>query len=149
MTEQNNDKIISNINLAELTARLMKLVIELGPEEKIALLRDLEDRVGVRKRKTGRMPYLAEIDFAMNGKPVKGYIMNISQSGLYIQCTEKPKEGVDITMTFPPPSKNESIKISGRVVRSEDDGFAVEFQSKLNESLRKFDTKIFTEMFIK
>ena len=148
MTESNMNKTTSRINLSELTSKLMRLVLELSTEEKIALLRDLEDRVGVYKRKSPRMPYLAEVDFAMNGKPSKGFIANISESGIYIESSEKPKEGIEITMAFPPPSRNESVKVKGRVVRTEDGGFAVEFSDKLNSSLSKYGKKIISDTII-
>ncbi|MGE4519167.1 MAG: PilZ domain-containing protein [Desulfobacteraceae bacterium] len=147
MNEKNNNP--SNINIAGLTSRLLKEVLALSPEEKIALLRDLEERVGDYKRKSHRVPYPAEIDFAMNGKPVRGYITNISESGMFVSSFEKPDAGAEITMVFPPPARSAPVKMQARVVRVEEDGFAVEFRKRLNESLQKYDIKMISDLFIK
>jgi hypothetical protein len=147
MDEKN--KNLSNINLAGLTSKLLKEVISLSPEEKIALLRDLEERVGEYQRKSQRVPYPAEIDFAMNGKPVRGYITNISESGMFVSSFEKPEVGTEITMVFPPPAKSAPVKMQAKVVRTDKDGFAVEFVKKLNDSLQKYDIKIISDLFIK
>jgi hypothetical protein len=147
MDEKN--KNLSNINLAGLTSKLLKEVISLSPEEKIALLRDLEERVGEYQRKSQRVPYPAEIDFAMNGKPVRGYITNISESGMFVSSFEKPEVGTEITMVFPPPAKSAPVKKQAKVVRTDKYCFAVEFVKKLNDSLQKYDIKIISDLFIK
>jgi hypothetical protein len=147
MNEKNNSP--SNINLAGLTSRLLKEVLSLSPEEKMALLRDLEDRVGAYKRKSGRIPYPAEIDFAMKGKAVRGYITNISESGMFVTSFDKPEIGSEITMVFPPPAKSVPVKMKARVVRVDRDGFAVEFVKQLNETLQKYDIKMISDLIIK
>ncbi|MCB9480914.1 MAG: PilZ domain-containing protein [Desulfobacteraceae bacterium] len=147
MNEKNSSS--ANINLAGLTSRLLKEVLSLSSEEKIALLRDLEERVGAYKRKSGRISYPAEIDFAMKGKPVRGFISNISESGMFVTSFEKPDEGSEITMVFPPPARTVPVKMKARVVRVEKEGFAVEFVKRLNETLQKYDIKMISDLFIK
>lgn len=149
MTEKDQNKTSSNINLSAITAKLMKCVIELSPDEKIALLRDLEERSCLYRRKSGRIPYLAEIDFAMEGRPVKGCISNISETGVYIESLEKPEKGSEITMVFPPPSKSDSVKVKGVVVRSCENGFAVEFKKDLNKTPEKHQIEVIKDIYIK
>ncbi|MGM0417368.1 MAG: PilZ domain-containing protein [Thermodesulfobacteriota bacterium] len=150
MTEKNDSSNeISNINLSEVTSRLMKLILQLPPDEKVILLNDLENKTSSSRRKNDRIPYLAEIDFAMRGKAVRGYISNISESGMFVESYDKPDQGTEISMAFPPPSREESVKLKGKVVRVDDKGFAVEFENRLNETLKKYDTKIISDIFIK
>ncbi|MDY0133281.1 MAG: PilZ domain-containing protein [Desulforegulaceae bacterium] len=137
------------INIAGLTAKLLKEVIALSTEEKMTLLNDLEKRGGLYQRSSSRKSYLSEINFAMNGKPGRGYISNISESGMFISSFEKPEPGAEITMVFPPPARKEPVRMQAKVVRIEEGGFAVQFIKRLNETLQKYDIKLISDLVIK
>ncbi|PIE74602.1 MAG: hypothetical protein CSA18_04445 [Deltaproteobacteria bacterium] len=138
---------MKNINISEITSTLIDLVLYLEPEDKIALLKILQEKGNINKRKSDRIPYFAEIDFSINGRPSKGYISNISESGIFVQSFETPSEGETITMAFPHPERKKYVKRKGMVVRSEYEGFAIEFEEE-NLS-KKYDLDIPSDLFIK
>jgi len=142
MIEKNGDKLALKVNLSEVTSRLMKLIIQLSPEDKVALLRDMENRIASLRRNSERQAYIAEVDFVYNGRPSKGFIENISHTGVFILSLEKPEKGSMIVMTFIPPDGGKSVKMTGKVVRIQEEGFAIEFNEKLNKILQKYQGNI-------
>jgi hypothetical protein len=66
-----------------------------------------------------RIPVLIDIKINCNDMVVTGTLMNISESGMFIRTNKMPSllhSKIEITI----PLKDESINISGRLVREED-----------------------------
>lgn len=132
----------SKINVAEVTSRLMKLILELDPEDKVVLLNDLEKKCEKNlNRNSRRLPYFEEVYFSMRDKLVQGFIINLSETGIFINSHDKPEMNDEITMTFSPPGKSSFLKVKGVVVRNGQDGFGVEFRDGLDYSILKDEIK--------
>jgi len=59
-------------------------------------------------------------------------IKNIGGGGLYIRTSRKIAEGQSIVLNFPLLRFDDTIQVSGKVVRSEPGGFAVVFDELVN-----------------
>jgi len=71
--------------------------------------------------------------FATRTMVFEGLIKNISQDGVYIKCLLGLPVGQSITVAVPSTRrKSEDIKIAGRVVWINADGFGVQFYKQLH-----------------
>ncbi|MFO7713662.1 PilZ domain-containing protein [Desulfosarcina sp.] len=59
-------------------------------------------------------------------------IKNIGAGGLYIRTTRKISEGQSIQLEFPLFRFDNTVVVSGKVVRTDSDGFAVAFDEPLD-----------------
>ena len=64
-------------------------------------------------------------------------IRNIGPSGMFINTRRGIAENQDIQLQFPLFQFDEDIQISGRVVRSSANGFAVEFDTPISQLIGK------------
>ena len=70
--------------------------------------------------------------FATQTMVFEGLIKNISQEGVYIESFLALPVGQVITVAVPSPrNKKKEIKIEGRVVWIDEDGFGVHFQEQI------------------
>jgi hypothetical protein len=60
---------------------------------------------------------------------IRGVIRNASSSGVFIQCSEKPKQGQKVSLTIPLKVKRKLISRNGEIVWCDEDGIGVRFQS--------------------
>jgi hypothetical protein len=74
------------------------------------------------------------VDYVVNQKAYREFIHNISSIGVFIGSSEKPKAGDKIVMTF---SWKQPIKSTGTVVRTDINGFAVQFSHPLANALQQ------------
>jgi len=89
---------------------------------------DHQDYKGGRNdsRKDRKLLVAYEIDDYLH----KDVTRDISNTGVFIETHSPPAIGEDITLSFSFSEGKKSVKISGRVVRSTPDGFAVKFQRR-------------------
>jgi SH3-like domain-containing protein len=80
------------------------------------------------KRRAPRSNRLIEVDFAVSGKFFRGFINNLSETGVYIDTPEKFNVGQDITISCPSIDTAGHIKRDGMIVRLTETGVAVHFQ---------------------
>ena len=82
-------------------------------------------------RKHPRKPYLKPIHYAGRYQFYEGLVKDISRGGLFIISQDKFPDGQELRLVIPIPTKNKSLKLIGKVVRINQEGFAVKFKSKL------------------
>jgi Tfp pilus assembly protein PilZ len=89
---------------------------------------DHQDYKGGRNdsRKDRKLLVAYEIDDYLH----KDVTRDISNTGVFIETHSPPAIGEDITLSFSFSEGKKSVKISGRVVRSTPNGFAVKFQRR-------------------
>ncbi len=80
------------------------------------------------RRSYNRWDCMIPVDYVVNRKAYREFIHNISSNGVFIGSQEQPKKGDKIVMTF---SWKSPIKSNGTVVRTTNNGFAVEFTEPL------------------
>lgn len=59
-------------------------------------------------------------------------IKNIGAGGLFVKTSRKVSQGQTIALEFPLFEFNNIVKVTGRVIRRDPDGFAVEFDHPLH-----------------
>jgi hypothetical protein len=64
------------------------------------------------------------VDYMVNKKVYREFIHDISANGVFIGCSAPPSTGDEIVLTF---AWKEHFKSSGKVVRTDTNGFAVQF----------------------
>jgi hypothetical protein len=133
------EKLVKDPNISVITARIFELILQMPTIERQALLTELEERLKKGKRKSPRVKYFKDVDFATKDRVFRGFIHDISADGVLIQTSESLSVGQDITLAFELPQTNEHVKIKGKVARIlPGGGFGVKFDNPI-ESLNQND----------
>ena len=111
-----------------ITSRLFSLIINMTKDEQSSLLKELEDRISTKgKRRHTRKPFFMVVDYSSKDRTYKDFIQNISPGGVFIETRMPFSIGQEVSLTFPLPSYDKHIKITGQVVRTDEAGIGVKF----------------------
>ena len=131
------EKMSKDPNISVITARLFELILQMPTIERQVLLEELEEKQKKGKRKSPREKYFKDVDFATKDRVFRGFIHDISASGVWIEASETLSAGQEITLAFELPNTNEHVKIKGKIARvNPNGGFGVEFDNTI-DSLNK------------
>lgn len=123
-------------NVSAITARLFGLILKLPVEERQKMLDELEYQERATNRQFSRKDYFMTVQYVVNERLYDGFIKNISPSGLFIDASMDKAPGIEtgdpVILTFKHPDFNEHVKITGDVVRIDEDGIGVEFHRLLS-----------------
>jgi len=132
----------NKLNIPVITSRLVDLILKMSAKERQNLLNELEEKYKKGNREFSRKDYKKEVDFVLNDRIFRGFIQNLSSSGMFIETSESFSEGERITLTFELPEPGEHIKISGKIVRLIPCvGFGVKFNQVIEVSPQKSKKK--------
>ena len=81
------------------------------------------------RRSYRRWKCMIPVDYVINRKAYREFIHDISPSGVFIGCKDRPSPGDKIVMTF---AWKQHFKSNGTVVRTDSDGFAVQFTQPIS-----------------
>ena len=111
------------------TTHIFKLVIDMTDEQQMLLLNALEKKTPKSKDRRGqsRKPCLIPLDYKVNGRSFKGYILDISAFGVFIETSDYFFGGQEILMVFSVPNYQKSLKLAGEIVWSSQHGIGVKF----------------------
>jgi Tfp pilus assembly protein PilZ len=110
----------------------------MSPKERQTLLNELEEKFKKGNREFSRKDYKKEVDFVLNERIFRGFIQNLSASGMFIETSESFSEGQRIILTFELPEPGEHIKVSAKIVRLIPGvGFGVKFNKVIEVSPQK------------
>ena len=125
-------------NISVITTRLVDLILKMSAKERQTLLNELEEKYKKGNREFSRKDYKKEVDFVLNERIFRGFIQNLSASGMFIETSESFSEGQRIILTFELPEPDEHIKVSGKIVRLiPGAGFGVKFNKVIEVSPQK------------
>ena len=113
-----------NVTLAE----LIKLILNLNEEHQKALLekgRKLLSKEKRAPRKSCEIP----VKYSTFDRVYSDRIMNISQSGVFIETQRPIFVGEEILMEFKLEGVNKTLKIKGNVVHASNQGVGIEFKN--------------------
>ncbi len=128
----------NKLNITVITSRLVDLILKMNAKDRQTLLNELEEKYKKGNRDFSRKDYKKEVDFVLNKRIFKGFIQNLSSSGMFIETSESFSEGQIITLTFELPEPGEHIKVSGKIVRFISGvGFGVKFNKVIEVSPQK------------
>jgi len=83
------------------------------------------------KRRAPRLNRLVEVDFAVGGRFYRGFINNLSETGVYVDTPEQFTVGEEITISCPAIDTGGHVKRDGMIVRLTETGIAVHFQQSV------------------
>jgi len=122
-------------NISVITTRLVDLILKMSVKDRQTLLNELEEKYKKGNREFSRKDYKNEVDFVLNERIFRGFIQNLSASGMFIETSESFSEGQRIILTFELPEPGEHIKVSGKIVRLIPGvGFGVKFNKVIEVS---------------
>ena len=85
-------------------------------------------RRGINERRFLREKYFSQISFHSDERLYAGNIINISLGGAFVQSLDIFPVGHKLTVVIPFARKAETVKRTGRVIWSNDEGFGFEFK---------------------
>ena len=115
----------------KLTERLLEAVSKLSPQRKKMLEELLNEWERLDYREDSRIPCFLPVDYSTTNRVYQDFINNLSNGGVFIETAAALREGQTISLIFTVPSLQKSFKISGTIVRTEQDGIGVKFSKKL------------------
>lgn len=126
------------MNELSLKERLMASINDLNEDQQRDLLDYLErQKTGYRKHK--RQDCSIAVDYTIRDRTFKDFIKNISAGGVYIRTKQTHSAGRDISMDFKITGYPKPIRVFGKIVRCDPNGFAVEFFQEIEELLDDLD----------
>ena len=108
------------------TEYLFDIIEQMPEEERLALLKMLEQNPP--RRKHSRQLYPVVVDFSVDDRFYKDFLRDISKGGVFIETRVPFPIGKEVHMTFPMPKKNQSLKVTGIIVRVSPEGFGIKFK---------------------
>ena len=127
----NND---NELGRNEVRAFIFEIINSMSEAEMRQLLKDLEkwqQSKSAYKRKHPRKSTFIDTDFADDDRAYKGFIRNISESGLFIETEIPLLVNQELTITFSLPHSESPIRITGKIVRTDSNGIGVEFDKTI------------------
>lgn len=118
----------TNSNEPNVVDRIHDLIRMMPEDELQTLLKELEQRVLKGERKHHRKPFFTAVDYATQDSLYKDFIKDISSGGVFINTSMPFSIGQEISLTFPTPNQQAHIKITGEIVRVNDEGIGVKFK---------------------
>jgi Tfp pilus assembly protein PilZ len=112
-----------NVTISE----LIKLILNLNEEHQEALLKKGRELLSKEKRaprKSCKIP----VKYQTFDRVYSDRIMNISQSGVFIDTTRPIFVGEEIVMDFQIEGVNKALRMEGKVVHASSRGVGIEFQ---------------------
>jgi len=127
----NNDKKRDNQGVSPEDAQLMELISEMPIQDRRELIKELESKYSKGKRRSVRVDYFRDVDFATKYQAYRGFIKNISDHGMLVETIGPFSVGQKLTLSFALPDSEEQVKMEGEIVRVSPEGkFAVEFDKE-------------------
>jgi len=126
MSTSTKDEKIRQYNVT--IAELIKLILSLSEEHQKALLKKGRELLSKEKRaprKSCKIP----VKYATFDRVYSDRIMNISQSGVFIETRRPIFVGEEILMEFKLEGVNKTLKIKGNVVHASNRGVGIEFKN--------------------
>ena len=124
--------ILKQLLKDKLSTHIFKLVIDLPDEQQAALLEQLEkSALGVDRkdrRRYSRKACLIPVDYTVQGRQFKGYILDINTQGAFIETNDYFFGGQEIIMTYSVSHYQKPIRVTGEIVWSSRDGIGIKFK---------------------
>ena len=126
MSAAKEDQRIKHYNVT--ISKLIKLILKLSEEHQVALLKKGQELLSKEKRaprKSCKIP----VKYKTFDRVYSDQIMNISQSGVFIETRRPIFVGEEILMDFKIEGINKALGIEGKVVHASSRGVGIEFKN--------------------
>jgi Tfp pilus assembly protein PilZ len=126
MSASSKDKNTKKYNVT--ISKLIKLILSLNEEHQEALLKKGQELLSKEKR-APRKSCSIPVRYTTFDRVYSDRIMNISQSGVFIETRRPIFVGEEIVMDFQLEGVNKPMKLRGKVVHTSSRGVGIEFQN--------------------
>jgi Tfp pilus assembly protein PilZ len=113
-----------NVNISE----LIKLILSLNEQHQEALLKKGRELLS-KEQRAPRKSCEIQVKYKTFDRVYSDRIMNISQSGVFIETRRPIFVGEEILMDFKIEGVNKPLKIRGKVVHASNRGVGIEFKN--------------------
>jgi len=114
--------------------RLMEIIKKLTDSQQEYLLEAVKNWIK-DNREYPRRTCQVDVIYSDNNRLAQGMIINISANGLYLQPDSPFAVGQDVTLSFEHPFAEKQIKVDGKIVRSDQKGIGVKFETTIENVL--------------
>ncbi len=118
------------VDETRITARLIDLICDMSIPQQLELLEKLDRNQYKGGRKEGRHNRKILVAYEMDDYIHKDVTRDISNTGVFIETLSPLAVGKKVTLSFSFSDDKKPVKISGKVVRSTPEGFAVKFHRR-------------------
>ena len=132
---------------------IFKLVIDLPDEQQSVFLKQLEKSAhplsGDDRRRHSRKACLMPVKYSVQNRRFKGYILDISVHGVFIETSDYFFSGQEIIMTFSVPHYQKPLTVTGEIVWSSQTGMGIIFsqltshQAKMIKAFSETEAEIY------
>ena len=110
--------------------RLLEVILSMSEEQQKTILKQADDLVKGDRRVTDRKSCDLQVDFATSDRTHKGYIKNISKTGVFIESQAPIIIGEAVLMVFKVNRESNAVKLKGEIAHATRWGIGVEFTAK-------------------
>lgn len=126
---------------------LLKAAIDMSSEQQFIFMKHLEQMQSEaeqsERRANVRKDCLINVNFKIRGQKFRSYILDISQSGAFIETSEAFAAGLKMLLRFSSPEDRQPLDLIGEIVWADTRGVGVKFVHLTEDHVRKL--KAFTE----
>ncbi|MGD2270559.1 MAG: PilZ domain-containing protein [Desulfobacterales bacterium] len=111
---------------------MFKLILEMTEDQRNILLEKLEgmtlDDGKIERRGHSRKPCLMSVDYTVNNRDYRSFILDISAFGIFIETKNLFPPGQEMKMRFTVPTHSTPFKLTGEIVWCGTQGIGVKFK---------------------
>jgi len=135
-SEDQQSSLLKYLHKGNLTSPVLKLIIDMAPEEQSALLVQLkemssehqpEKTITLDERESTRKPCTLTVDYQSQNSEHSEHILDIGTGGVFIETTEPIAVGQELSLNFTFPDSQDKIKVNGEIVWRNTKGIGVKF----------------------
>ena len=139
--------ILKELLKEKFSDHIFKLVIDLTDDQQVVLLKKLEKSThpvsAHDRREHSRKTCLMPANYSVQNRRFKGYILDISVHGAFIETSDYFFSGQEIIMTFSVPDYQKPLTVSGEIVWSSQAGMGIKFSQLTSHQMKMI--KAFSE----
>lgn len=126
---------------------LLKAAIDMSTEQQFVFMKHLEEMQPKAeqpdRRRSARKDCLINVNFKIRGQKFRSYILDISQSGVFIETSAPFSSGMKMLLTFSSPQDRQPLDLIGEIVWADSRGVGVKFLHLAEDQIQVL--KSFTE----
>lgn len=108
-------------------SRLLMLILDMSEEQQLFLINQAKHIVDKRTKR--RNPCLIPVNYTLEKRDHKSFILDINAFGAYIETSEPFPVGRELNLTFFNPFSNKHIELGGEIIWSSNYAIGVKFNN--------------------
>jgi hypothetical protein len=132
LPEFHADGVVAARDRQLLIARFFLLINQLSEADLLKFMNRYEQKRFSMLREFPRVPCNITLDLAADGRAVNCSAMDISAGGMYVESCETFTMNQPVSICFSVPDEQLALKVKGRVIRLEQGGIGIKYESLTN-----------------